>query len=54
MSSKHHLPNPGDHSGTLKADGTRRRYPVHLPPAWESRRPLPVVLMLPGAGGKAR
>ncbi len=54
MSSKHHPLNPGDHSCTLKVDGTRRRYLVHLPPAWESRRPLPVVVMLPGAGGTAR
>ncbi len=54
MSSRHDLLTPGDHSCSLKVDGRRRRYLVHLPPGWEGRRPLPVVVMLPGAGGTAR
>ena len=37
----------------LKFDGRTRTYEVHLPPAYDGRTPLPVVLNLHGGGGNA-
>ena len=47
------LPSPGDHRRSLVVDGIERHYIVHLPrPA--RRGPLPVVILLHGAGGTGR
>jgi polyhydroxybutyrate depolymerase len=47
------LPSPGDHAHTLLVNGIERHYIVHLPrPA--RRGPLPVVVLLHGAGGTGR
>ncbi len=43
---------PGDHSRILTINGEPRSYVLHLPPL-EHKRPLPLVLMLHGAGGSA-
>jgi len=44
----------GDHLLTLKAVGLDRRYIVHVPPGFDSRKPMPVVIMFHGGGGTAR
>jgi polyhydroxybutyrate depolymerase len=44
---------PGDHAVALRHDGRARRYLVHVPPAVESGRALPLVLSFHGAGGSA-
>lgn len=38
---------------TLRHDGRRRWYTVHVPANWDGRRPLAVVLNLHGGGGNA-
>ncbi len=45
---------PGDHKVDLTFDGLARRYIVHVPPGYDGRTPVPVVIMLHGGGGKAR
>lgn len=42
-----------DGERTLSYDGFKRRYLVHLPPNYDGREPLPVVLALHGGGGRA-
>lgn len=51
-SSHIHALDPGDHSRILTINGEARSYVLHLPPI-EYKRPLPLVLMLHGAGGSA-
>lgn len=40
---------PGDRSGTLEIGSRMRTYFVHVPPRYDSRKPLPVVFVLHGA-----
>ncbi len=40
---------PGDHERSIKIGDTVRTYLVHVPPQYDSRRPMPVVLALHGA-----
>ena len=42
---------PGDYEFTLEHDGRMRSYLLHLPPAYDGSRPLPLVLALHGGGG---
>lgn len=44
---------PAGEARTLKAGGLTRRYYLHLPPAWHRGRPLPLVLVFHGGGGRA-
>lgn len=53
MASDHPL-SPGDHSHSLTVTGVRRRYLIHVPPGLGRIQTVPVVMMLPGAGGTAR
>ncbi|MEO8215932.1 MAG: PHB depolymerase family esterase [Acidobacteriota bacterium] len=41
-----------DITGSLRSGGLERRYFVHLPPQYDGRRALPVVLALHGGGGR--
>lgn len=43
---------PGDFVIELEHDGRERRYFVHVPPAYERSRPIPVVLAFHGGGGR--
>lgn len=38
--------------GSLEVGGTRRSYLLYLPSAWQRTRPLPLVLVFHGAGGR--
>jgi len=40
---------PGDHTRSLKLDDSTRSYVVHVPPKYDPRQPVPVVLALHGA-----
>lgn len=44
---------PQDHSHRLRFGGRNRSYEVHLPPNYDGKTPLPVVLTLHGGGGNA-
>lgn len=39
---------------TLHHEGVPRTYQVHVPPAYDARHPLPVVMYIHGGGGNAR
>ncbi len=45
---------PGDHALALTVGSLERHYTVHVPPNYDGRRPVPVVIMLHGGGGTAR
>lgn len=45
---------PRDSTGRLAVDERTRTYEVHLPPAYDGRSPLPLVLALHGGGGTSR
>jgi polyhydroxybutyrate depolymerase len=44
---------PGNHELALTAEGRERTYLLHLPPAYDGKRLLPVVIVLHGGGGNA-
>jgi polyhydroxybutyrate depolymerase len=44
---------PGDHELTLSAGGRERTYLLHLPPVYDGKRLLPLVIVLHGGGGNA-
>ena len=46
--------HPGDNTVELTFDGLARRYIVHVPPGYDGKTPVPVVIMFHGGGGKAR
>lgn len=46
--------HPGDNTVQLTFDGLARRYIVHVPPGYDGKNALPVVIMFHGGGGKAR
>ena len=39
------------HTHTLQADGMNRTYTVYIPSGYDNKKPVPVVVMLHGAGG---
>ena len=43
----------GDHVLSLKAGGRERTYLLHLPPVYDGKRSLPLVIVLHGGGGNA-
>lgn len=45
---------PGDHTRALTVAGRNRSFLVHVPPEVSASRPMPVVLVLHGAGTNAR
>jgi polyhydroxybutyrate depolymerase len=45
---------PGDYSLTLKVGELERRYLVHVPPQYDGKTPMPVVVMLHGGGGTGK
>lgn len=45
--------NPGDHELVLTVGQRERTYLLHLPPAYDGRRALPLVIVLHGGGGNA-
>lgn len=45
---------PGDHTLDLTHSGLKRHYVVHVPPGYDGKSPVPVVIMFHGGGGKAR
>lgn len=44
---------PGDHELALTAGGRERTYLLHLPPVYDGKRSLPLVIVLHGGGGNA-
>jgi polyhydroxybutyrate depolymerase len=44
---------PGDYEVSLEHDGRNRNYRLHLPPAYDGSRDLPLVIVLHGASGNA-
>jgi len=46
--------HPGDNKVELTSGGLARRYIVHVPPGYDGKTALPVVIMFHGGGGKAR
>jgi len=47
------IAKPGDYKRSLTHDGRERSYLLHIPPAYRSGKPLPLVIMLHGGGGNA-
>jgi polyhydroxybutyrate depolymerase len=47
------VPAPGDYQQGIAHDGLAREYRVHLPPAYDGRRRLPLVVVLHGAFSSA-
>lgn len=45
---------PGEHSLSLKVGDLNRRYIVQVPPSYDGKKPVPVVLIFHGGGGTAR
>ena len=45
---------PGDHNLTIHVGERERRYTVHVPPGYDGRKAVPVVVMLHGGGGTGR
>jgi polyhydroxybutyrate depolymerase len=45
---------PGRHTLTLTVDGLERTYIAHVPPSYDSKTQLPLVVMLHGGGGTAK
>ena len=43
----------GDRWRSLSFDGRERRYLVHIPPSYDGRAPVPLVIVLHGGGGNA-
>src|ERR1700680_867438 len=43
----------GDHVLSLKVGDRARTYLLHLPPIYDGKRPLPLVIVLHGGGGNA-
>jgi polyhydroxybutyrate depolymerase len=46
--------SPGDRDFVLKVGGLDRRYTVHVPPSYDGKKPVPMVVMLHGGGGTSR
>ena len=44
---------PGDREGSLPSGGANRTFLLHLPPHFDGKTPLPLVLVLHGGGGNA-
>ena len=44
----------GDHALAVRVGDLERHYTVHIPPRYENRRSIPVVMMFHGAGGTAK
>ncbi len=45
---------PGTQACTLQVGAWTRHYSVHVPPGYDGKKPLPVVVMLHGGGGTGR
>jgi len=54
ISSRDKRPGPGAQTLTLSVNGLERSYIVQVPTRYDSRAPLPVVVMLHGGGGTAK
>jgi polyhydroxybutyrate depolymerase len=46
--------SPGDHVLVLRVGDLDRHYTVHVPPTYDGKQPVPVVIMLHGGGGTGR
>ena len=51
--SAQNSPQRSDHSFTIKVGDLQRHYTVHVPPQYDGKTPVPVVVMLHGGGGTA-
>lgn len=47
-------PSPGSYSLSIEVDGQSRRYLIHIPPSYDDKTPLPLVVALHGYGGNSR
>lgn len=47
------LAKPGDHIQTTEVGSLIRSYIVHVPPAYDGKKPLPLVFVIHGGGGNA-
>ncbi len=47
------VPGPGDFRAHIKIDGVEREYLLHVPPGYDGRKPVPLVVALHGLGGNA-
>jgi len=45
---------PGDYEGSLSAGGLTRSYLAHVPPAYDGKTEMPMVIVLHGGGGNAQ
>lgn len=45
---------PGDHELSLQVGGRERSYLLHMPPSYDGKRPVPLVIVLHGGGGNAQ
>jgi polyhydroxybutyrate depolymerase len=45
---------PGDHEFTLRCGELDRHYTVHMPPQYDGKKAVPVVIMLHGGGGTGK
>lgn len=44
------ITKPGDYEQTMKIEGADRKYHVHVPPSYNGKTPMPMVLLLHGHG----
>jgi len=47
------LATPGDHKQTIEVGSLTRSYIVRVPPAYDGKKPLPLVFVIHGGGGNA-
>lgn len=48
------IPTPGNHADFLSMGEQKRTYLLHVPPGYDGKKPVPLVLMLHGRGGNAQ
>jgi len=44
---------PGEHALTLNSGGLERLYIVYVPPSYDGKKPVPIVILFHGGGGRA-
>ncbi len=51
--SSDHIEHGGEYDKTIKVDGVDRHYLLHVPPNYDGKKPLPMIVALHGMGGNS-